>query len=186
MAHDTDSFNRWEAGQKLAKRVILENVESFKTAGKGKEIPKILIEAFKKSLNDKDSDKSLIAYALALPDESTISQEFEVVDPDAIRNARNHIRQTLGKILATEFERTYKELTDQEPAAYEFHTKEVARRRLRNLCLGYICANGGQEAAELAFSHFTKAKCMTDKVSGLIQLVNIPSKERDASLKQVR
>src|SRR5690606_21441403 len=49
MAHDSDAFNRWEAGQRLATRILLRGVEAVR-AGRELEVPQSFVSAFARVL----------------------------------------------------------------------------------------------------------------------------------------
>lgn len=68
---DPDSFNRWDAAQQLATRVLLALA---KAGGKG-EVSPSLLEAYRATLSDETLDPSLASYSLSLPDYATLSQE---------------------------------------------------------------------------------------------------------------
>ena len=53
MAHDSDPFARWEAGQQLAARLILELVEA-RAAGKPLVVPDHFVEAIRRTLDESD------------------------------------------------------------------------------------------------------------------------------------
>lgn len=100
MANDTDSFNRWEAGQQLFSRAIHANVKLFQTKGEGAmSVADGLVAAFKSTLMDTSLDKSLRAYALQTPTLATLAEDMEIVDPDALVAARLFTRQHIVKLL---------------------------------------------------------------------------------------
>src|SRR5690606_29420761 len=88
MAHDDDAFNRWEAGQRLATSAILER--------RGLPSP-AFIAAARKLLAD--PDPAFAAEALTLPAESFLAEQMDVVDPDALHEARNRLRFELASAL---------------------------------------------------------------------------------------
>lgn len=100
MGNDTDSFNRWEAGQQLFSRAIHANVKLFQTQGEGAMVvADRLVTAFKSTLMDTSLDKSLRAYALQTPTLATLAEDMEVVDPDALVAARLFTRKHIVKLL---------------------------------------------------------------------------------------
>jgi len=74
---DPDSFNRWDAAQQLATRVLLALA---KAGGKGEVAPSLL-EAYRATLTDETLDPSLAAYSLSLPDYTTLSQARHHITP---------------------------------------------------------------------------------------------------------
>ena len=81
MANDDDAFNRWEAGQRLATEAILE---------KGGKPSPAFLEAARKLLAH--PDPAFAAEALALPAESFLAEQMEVVDPDRLHASSNLLR----------------------------------------------------------------------------------------------
>src|SRR5208337_5638475 len=93
--HDSDNFNRWQAVQSLATRVLLRGVTAIR-AGRAPERNAGLIDAFGALIEDARAgriDPAFAALALTLPSEADIAREIgEDVDPDAICTARKVLR----------------------------------------------------------------------------------------------
>ena len=98
LAHDSDPFNRWEAGQRLALNLLLRAVEAQR-AGRQPAFPDTFASAFAQVLDDGARDPAFAAEALALPSESYIAEQMDVVDPDAIHAVRVALRQYLARTL---------------------------------------------------------------------------------------
>src|ERR1041385_1903791 len=88
MANDDDPFNRWEAGQRLAAEAILQRA--------GKPSP-AFVEAARKLLGH--PDPAFAAEALALPGETFLAEQMDIVDPDRLHEARNALRRELARAL---------------------------------------------------------------------------------------
>jgi aminopeptidase N len=58
----------------------------------------------------------------------------------------------------------------------------MGRRRLRDLCLAYLCASGEKEALALARSRYEQARDMTGTMGALRALMDHPGSERDEAL----
>jgi aminopeptidase N len=166
MAHDDDAFNRWEAGQRLATSTILED----------KGVPSAsFIAAARNLLNDRDP--AFAAEALTLPVESFLAEQMEVVDPDALHEARNRLRRELAKNLEGELLSLYKKLKVEGP--YSPDPLSSGRRSLRNLCLSYLVELGH---SPLAYEQFRTADNMTDTMAALSALANVDCPEREPAL----
>jgi aminopeptidase N len=87
MAFDSDSFNRWEAGQRLASDLLLGGVESIRAGGEQR-VPESFVAAFARVLADAETDPAYAAEALSLPSEGFLAEQMKEVDPDAIHCAR--------------------------------------------------------------------------------------------------
>jgi aminopeptidase N len=83
MAHDSDAFNRWEAGQVLAARIILAGAEALR-AGKPMEVPPAYVEAIGRVLANASRDPAFAAECLTLPPETFLAEQMQVADPDLI------------------------------------------------------------------------------------------------------
>jgi len=166
MAHDDDPFNRWEAAQRLLASTILE-------AG-GAPSAK-LVAAAGRVLEDRDP--AFAAEALALPPESFLAEQLEVVDPDRLHEARNRLRREIASALKNEFLKTRNLLDARQP--YSADAGSMGRRALKNLCLGYLSETG---MAELCYEQFRGADNMTDTMAALSCLANSDCAERQPAL----
>src|SRR5512143_2567975 len=139
MAHDSDAFNRWEAGQRLATRVLLAGITAD---GVGTDwIPDAFVAACGRVLDDGlILDPALAAEALNLPAEAVLAEAVvargEPIDPEAIHAARVGLRRHLAARLRDQFEAVWSALAPNE--AYAPNGSQVGRRALRNACLGYL------------------------------------------------
>jgi aminopeptidase N len=166
MAHDDDPFNRWEAGQRLAASTILEK--------DGAPSDKFVLAA--KSILSGD-DPAFIAEALALPPESSLAEQMELVDPDRLHEARNRLRRELASALEAEFLERYRGGKTSGP--YSPDAASMGRRALRNLCLGYLSEIG---MSALCYDQFRAADNMTDAMAALGCLANAECPERQPAL----
>jgi len=177
-ANDDDPFNRWDASQQLATRVLLGLAADSTSAT----LPADFIEVFRTSLKADDVEPSLRAYALSLPDYSTLSQEMSPVDPDALCGALRTARKQLATALLPEFTALYQALAPVEDAPFDISREEVGKRRLRNVCLAYIAKCGTDDAEALCLKQFHEATCMTDSIAAVSALASIPGAARDEAL----
>src|SRR5581483_4504424 len=166
LAHDDDPFNRWEAGQRVAASIILEH--------KG-EPSRAFIEAMAAVLAE--PDRVFAAEVLMLPAESFLAEQMEVVDPDALHEARNTLRRRLAAALRKELVATYERLASS--GAYSPDAASIGRRALRNQCLGYLTEFG---EADLAYQRFRRADNMTDAMAALTALAQLDCPEREKAL----
>jgi len=187
MAHDADAFNRWEAGQRLATRVLLAGV---KAGGEGTSwIPADFVAACGRVLDaGLTHDPALAAEALVLPAEQVLAEEMagrgEAIDPEAIHNARINLRRHLASQLRDRFETVWTALAPAEPYAPD--GVQVGRRALRNLCLGYLAESDDAYLKEAVLprlrAQFGEGGNMTDVIAALGTLANLDLPERDIAL----
>jgi aminopeptidase N len=169
MAHESDPFNAWEAGQRLASNLILAATAAIE-AGHPENWPERFIDAARHLLTQyPQKDAAFIAESLTLPGESTLAERLEKVDPDALHAARSGLRLALAQHLEAEFSRLYTELAkpDDDPGA------AVSRRALKNLCLAYLLELDRPEYRKRALSQFESADNMTDQFAALAALCNV-------------
>ena len=178
LAHDSDPFNRWEAGQRLFGQLILGNAARL-ARGEGAEWPAGVVEAARRVLLD-GSAPAFIAEALTLPGEATLAEGMDVVDPEALHLARAGLAKTLATALEAEFADLYARL--ETAGSYRQDTADAGRRRLRNLCLDYLNKLECGDYRSLAFRQFSSADNMTDQFAALSVLANNPGPEGKAAL----
>jgi len=174
-AHDSDSFNRWEAGQKLATRELL-------AAASEKPVASAFSESFGKLLKATGMDDSLKAYALRLPALATLAEEVDVVNPSALATARRDMVQSLAKAHEESLLSLWKSLAPSRDFVH--NPAEAGRRRLRNTCLAYLTCFDGSSHLPLAQEQLNDADNMTDQFSALACLVDTPGPESAQALKQ--
>jgi aminopeptidase N len=186
MAHDSDAFNRWEAGQRLATQILLRGVEAFR-AGKGEArewIPAAYVDAMRALLASAfapGGDPALVAEALMLPSEVILGEAIAgEVDPDAIHAARQALRTHLAHALKGPFAAAYHELAINAP--YSPDAKQAGARALRNACLGYLAELDDAESEALVGAQFDVATNMTDSIAALNALSNMQGDRRQQAL----
>ena len=167
MAHESDDFNRWEAGQQLSSRLILSMVESIKK-GEALSLPDYYVAACKKILLEKSLDKALIARALTLPSLMYIGEMMPVIDVDEIHQAREFIYSQLAQKLKDELMNVYQENAQQ---TFSLSPESMGKRFLRNQALAYLMYLGGQ-GESLALTQFSEADNMTDQMAAFKSLVH--------------
>jgi len=167
MAHESDDFNRWEAGQQLSARLILSLVDSINTGGELL-LPDYYVNACLKTLNDKTLDKALIARALTLPSLMYIGEMMPVIDVDAIHQAREFIYQQLAQKLESVLLAVYQENSQDD---YDLSPGSMGKRFLRNQALSYLMYLPDQGEL-LAKQQYQSADNMTDQMAAFKSLVH--------------
>jgi len=178
--HDTDDFNRWEAGQKLYLSLILKMMNG----DEDREISHLANEFFERVLSKPaDSiDCGLQAYALEIPIEEVIADAIEIVDFVKIHTARTLVQQLFARKHRCNLMKKYSELTKK----MQTHSKEeflvdavsIGQRRLRNVIFQYLCVikNTDDElkaVATLASGHMHAASGMSDRYNALLVLSSL-------------
>jgi len=174
-ANDSDSFNRWEAMQNLALRLIHGLIDDCQ-AGRELSLDSGFIDACDDLLQDRTQDKSLLAAALTLPSERYIAETMEVVDPDAIHAVREFIMCQLASTLRKSWLEIYHENNVQEQ--YLPEPADIAERSLKNTCLAYLMHLDSNESFELCLSQCQDAHNMTDSLSALALICDYSGEAR--------
>ena len=179
LAHDSDPFNRWDAGQRLASRLILAAAGEI-AAGRPARWPQSFVDAAAQVLARAGEDPAFAAEALTLPGEATLAEDLPIVDPDALHAARNGLRRFVAKRLTDALRQCYDALSASGP--YQPTPAAAGRRALRNLCLGYLGELQEGETRSLAMRQFVSADNMTDQFAALATLAQDDCGERSEAL----
>jgi aminopeptidase N len=174
MAHDADPFNRWDAAQRYAERVILA------LAGGTAMLPPAFVAAFRAVLNDDALEPAFRAQALALPPEIYLLERMTPADPAALRTALVHAMRGLGEALATDWLALAESM--RVAGAYRYHPADAGRRALANLALRYLAAAGDAAGLAEVRRRFDDAGNMTERFGALAALVQSGDPAREAGL----
>ncbi len=171
LAHESDPFNAWEAGQRLASTLILDATAAI-AGGRQAAWPASFVDAARRLLQTQaERGAAFVAEALTLPGETTLAEALDEVDPDALHAARNALRLHLAEQLESEFACLYAELAPNAP--YAPSSEQAGRRALRNVCLGYLLELDTPATRQLALQQFRNADNMTDQFAALAALANV-------------
>ena len=178
MVHDSDGFNRWEAGQNF----YLNTINSMMDSG-SVEAPAEFLDAFGALLEqaiDVKQDRALLARALALPDISLIAQTRDVVDPSAIYAVREALKKAIKAKYRNELVKAYELCAGCE--SFSITPASMGRRALRSTLLSYITATNGTGCASRAKNHYETANNMTDRMAAVVNITGNSNPERDEIL----
>ena len=82
-------------------------------------------------------DAALRAETLSLPGSADVAERIgKHVDPELVYTASEFMRKTLAKALRIDLETHYEASKDN--AEYKIDPQSIGKRRLKNLCLGYL------------------------------------------------
>lgn len=183
MQHDSDGFNRWEAGQQLSVQVLQDMIGQHQR-GETLQLDQRLVEALRSLLEDESLDPAMVAEMLSLPSEAYLTEISEVADVDAIHAARDFARQGIATALFELLWKRYqanRELSRQTP--YVAEASHFARRALQNIALSYLMLSGKPEVVASCVEQFEQADNMTERLTALAVLVNSDFEaERDKAL----
>ena len=175
MAHDSNDYTRFEANRELTMSLIQSLVNDH-NLNKELKVPQQYFNAFQNLLNDQALDQSLKAMALKLPPESEISQSQKIIDFDGNYYVRNWLKKELATLYEEQFLNIYQNLSDNKP--YTLDSNAMAKRELKNTCLGYLTALEKPQYIDLATKQFNTANNMTDQFAALCYLNQIDCRQR--------
>ena len=179
MKHDSDAFNRWDAGQRLAMQTILKLLAAHQQQ-EAFGLEHDFISAYQAILTDDALDRALRAAALQLPSEADIAEVARPSDPEAIHAVREFIYTTLAKALRLDLERLYAEL--HEEGEYSPDATSIGRRSLKNVCLAYLGRIQDDGIHETCLQQYLAAGNMTDAMAALAVLSSIECPQREQAL----
>ncbi|WP_211452145.1 aminopeptidase N [Collimonas antrihumi] len=195
LAHDSDPFNRWEAGQRLATRSLLALTAAVQDASQGGHVLALqdvlnnaashsgaLGTAFGLILNDATLDAAFREQALTLPSEALLAEQTEVIDPQAIHRSRQYLRGKLGRALKDDLLTAYH--ANQTPGAYSPDAEASGKRALKNVALSYLIQADDADAHALAQQQYDNANNMTDRLAALVALTNSSAPGKAAALEK--
>lgn len=183
MQHDSDGFNRWDAGQQLSVQVLQELIGQHQK-GQPLVLDQRLITALGTVLADTSLDQAMIAEMLSLPGEAYLTEISEVADVDAIHAAREFVRKQLADSL---FDGLWARYTANRKVSkateYVAEAEHFARRALQNIALSYLMLSQKPEVLAATIEQFDTADNMTERLTALAVLVNSPfTAEKDKAL----
>ena len=192
MAHDSDPFNRWEAGQRLATRRLLSLTSAVQAARQSGQVVSLeaallnaqqdsaLTDALRATLNDTTLDPAFREVVLTLPSETMIAEQMEVIDPQAIHIARQFLRRSLAAALREDLLAAYH--ANRSEGAYHPDPASCGKRALQNIVLSYLSELDDESTHALAQEQNDCANNMTDRLAALAALINSQAAGKDRAL----
>ena len=164
LAHDTDPFNRWEAGRSMA----LASLMAMATDGTGPD--QAYLDGMATVLRDDGLDPAYRALMLNLPSQSELADALHehgiTPDPDAIWTVRKSMARALAQRCQDITPRIFAEM--QVTEAYQPDAVQSGKRALAGAVLGLISrTDGGVQAAK----QYEEADNMTLQLSALTCLL---------------
>ncbi|CVF68717.1 MULTISPECIES: aminopeptidase N [Serratia] len=179
MQHARNEFARWDAAQSLLATYIKLNVARHQQK-QPLSLPLHVADAFRAVLLDEKLDPALAAQILTLPSENEIAELFATIDPEAIAAVHEAIVRCLARELADEWLAVYHA---NKTDGYRVEHGEIAKRALRNVCLGYLAFGEDVVLADhLVSEQYRQADNMTDSLAALSAAVAAQLPCRDALL----
>ena len=172
---DNNAFNRFDAVQSLYQDAILAMVN-----GTRRVIPAVIHTVVQSVFDDNQLSNAMKASLLNLPSYQVLMDNVDVIDPQALVDAREALKQYLAKSFVSQWHQLTHELASAE--GYEFNAVEAGRRELQALALNYWVASGASEAVSYAEALYRAAHNQTDRLNGFKAILESSDHQRQQSL----
>ncbi len=173
LAHDSDAFNRFEAGQRLMLDRLLAAVRN----GGEPRLDAGLADALRQVLRAPDLDPHLKVLVLGAPDEAYVAEQSEQADPQRIHAVRESWRRQMAMRLQADWVWAFEQ--HQVHESYQPTPAQSGRRALANLALGQLVLQAAQAGDEVwpgrAYQRFKSAGNMTERLGAIQALLDAHS-----------
>ena len=177
LAHDSDPFNRWEAGQRLAVNSAVNAIKLIADdagAASANVLNDAYLDAMREMLRHPTLDAAFKDLVLTLPSETYLAEQLDVVDPQHIHAVREAMRQQLATALKSDWEAAYE--ANHDTGAYTPDPVSSGRRALAGMALTHLCL-AARESGDTVWpgktlQRFKDAGNMTDRFNALAALVS--------------
>ncbi|RUP26947.1 MAG: aminopeptidase N [Curvibacter sp.] len=172
LAHDSDAFNRWEAGQRLALARAIKAITAEQAPG-ADVLDEAYLRAMRQVLADPLLDAAFKELVLTLPSETYLAEQLDVVDPQRIHAVREAMREQLALALQADWQQAWE--ANRDTGGYRPDPESSGKRALAGLALTMLCLaarhSGDTVWPGKAFQRFKDAGNMTDRFNALSALV---------------
>jgi aminopeptidase N len=183
LAHDSDPFNRWEAGQRL----LLSRMLAALAADTLPQLDDALARALRSVLRHPDLAPAFKALALTLPGEIYIAEQVNPVDPQRIHAVREAMLQQIAAQLHDDWAWAFE--SHQVREGYRADARQSGQRALANLALAMLVRHAQRTGDDIwpgrAYQRFKDAGNMTDRLGALAALADTHSPLADAALERM-
>ena len=166
LAHDTDSFNRWQAGRDYALDILAALPQD------AAHIEGEFLTAMANTARDSSLAPAFRAIATSIPGEAEVARKIEenggTPDPVAIHHAREVMNIAMAQKLEGDLAALYAEMAT--PGKYSPDAEAAGKRSLRTRVLSWLTALEVDAAS--AQAQYDSAENMTEKLPALGLLVS--------------
>ena len=182
LQHDTDAFNRWEAGQRL----LMQTMVAALHAGSALQLDSDNVAALRTVLRDPSLDTALKELLLTPPAESSVAERVTPADPQHIHALREQLLDQLAEHLHDDWLWAHESHPVRE--GYRADTDQAGRRALSNRALAMLVRRAARSGDTVwpgkALQRFKDATNMTDRAGALSALIDAHSELADAALQR--
>jgi len=173
LAHDSDPFNQWEAGQRLILQSALDAIQQNKDLTGQPVLSEALVAALRNVLRHPQLDAAFKDLALTLPSENYIADHLDVVDPQRVHALRENMRLQLATALQADWLWAWD--AHKYNGVYSPDAQSSGRRALAGLSMTMLCVaavpSGDAVTPGRVYQQFKDAGNMTDRFNALSALV---------------
>ena len=166
--HDTDDYNRWNAGQEFMAKVLLEAIEKYRI-GDQLYVNKELQSVFLNILQREDLDFGLTAELLSLPSEAYLFELQSTIEIDGTHFVSEFFKKELAMVSRDILFDRYLACKNVE---YKVDAESIGKRKFKNLALNYLMYLDDEEILNHCLDQYYNSNNMTDTFSSFIALVN--------------
>jgi len=180
LTHDSDPFNRWESGQRMALDRLLGAI-------KGEREPLLdapFIDAMRSVLRHPQLDAAFKALVLTLPDENLLAEHLASVNPQRVHAVREVMLAQLARELRDDWAWAFD--AHQLRGAYSPDPRSAGQRTLGNLALCMLCLDAAKTGDATwpgrAYQRVKDAGNMTERLGALAALTESHAELADRAL----
>jgi aminopeptidase N len=179
IGRDPDPFNRWEAAQQVALK-MLERAAAAIRRGEAPAFEPRYTEELGRLADNDELDPAFRALALTLPSETEIAQAIgREIDPDAIHQARRALQAGVGQDVAPILVEAAARAAPSRP--YSPDATNAGRRAFAHAAWTLSVAGGSMRSSDVMRLYET-AENLTDRLAALRLLVHHGLEAADAAL----
>ena len=183
LQHDSDPFNRWEAGQRLALHRLLAAIRSD-LAPQDALLDAPYLAAMRAVLRHPQLDAAFKTLVLELPDENALAEQLERVDAQRIHAVREAMLAQVARELHADWAWAF--AAHQVVGGYSPDPVSAGQRALANLALAMLCrdavASGDNAWPGRAYQRVKDAGNMTERLGALVALTQSHAELADLAL----
>ncbi len=193
LKHDSDPFNRWEAGQRLMLRRAMELIAACASSAAQNTVFSFETEtltALRGVLREAGLDAAFKELVLTIPAESYIAEQLSEVNPQHVHAVREGLRMSLATALYDDW--AWAVDAHATPGGYSPDVASSGKRAVVNLSLAMLCLAAPHQQDVVwpgkTYQRFKDAGNMTERFGALSALVAAnhelaaPALERFATL----
>jgi aminopeptidase N len=183
LMHDSDAFNRWEAGQRLLMQTMVAALHADAPLQLGADT----VAALRTVLRDPAIDPALKELLLTPPSEATVAERVTPADPGRIHALHEQALDQLATHLLADWSWAFETHAVRE--GYRPEPDQAGRRALSNLALAMLVRHAVRSGDPVwpgrALQRFKDANNMTDRLGAVSALVESHSELAAGALQRL-